>query len=170
MILGWPFLFGKLPAVGDFVQRGLLPAQRDAWDSRCAAAMDDAGCRFGERLASVLEAAPPRGFVLAPTATEPVWQVGCIAPSCDRAGRPFPLVLGVAAPEPWGEAAEIIAGHLVPVLHAAIGTPLPPDRVVDAIVTALAGETSGAIEMMLSWRKDWIALPTALSDDSRTTP
>ena len=83
-----PFLFGKLPAHGDFVARGLSPSEAEAWDtglsSSLAAARDAYGDTFPDRYA----AAPPWRFCRG-------GEAGAIAPSVDRAGRRFPIVVGV---------------------------------------------------------------------------
>lgn len=167
-----PFLFGKLPAVGDFVTRGLLPAQRIAWDGRCTTAMLHAHEQFGAQFARLFESAPPCGFAFAPTSAEPLWQFGCVAPSCDRAGRSFLLVLGIATLEPWHSEAESVVGRIVPVLHATIGTLLDPGRVIDAIARALATDIAadGAeeIEVMTVWRDDWLTSTRQGADGQRT--
>lgn len=157
MIIGRPFLFGKLPAIGDFAVRGLDGARRLAWDHRCTVSMQQVRRRFGADLAAVLDETPPLGFLLAPTRAEPCWQAGCVAPSCDRAGRFFPFVVGVAADEAWHVPASTIARSLVPVLHAGIAQGLSPDAALAAIGTALgAPGEKVAIEVMSPWRDDWI--------------
>lgn len=83
-------LFGKLPAHGDFVARGLSAAEQADWDARLSAAMqaarDGAGDAFEDRFA----AAPPWRCVLADGSG---WLAGALAPSIDRAGRIFPILL-----------------------------------------------------------------------------
>src|SRR5690606_35522049 len=95
-----PGLFGKLPATGDFVSRGLSHAFTRAWDGwvtrhvvtrlRAGAALPDSGLRF--RLVS-------GGRVAA----------GVVLASSDAAGRSYPLSLVLVAPglpdasalDPW---------------------------------------------------------------------
>jgi len=103
-----PGLFGKLPATGDFVSRGLSHAFTRAWDGwvtrhvvtrlRAGAALPDSGLRF--RLVS-------GGRVAA----------GVVLASSDAAGRSYPLSLVLVAPglpdasalDPWCDAASSAA-------------------------------------------------------------
>jgi type VI secretion system ImpM family protein len=157
-----PFLFGKLPALGDFVGRGLVPAQREAWDERCSMTLAAARRRLGDAFDGALEATPPRGFLLTPTPAEPFWQAGCVAPSCDRAGRPFLLVLGMAGDAGWADAGAGMAARLEPCVRAAIGQELDIDAIVDAMAGAIACDATGeggGIKMMAGWCTDWIGAP-----------
>ena len=45
---GRPFLFGKLPAHGDFVARGLTPDAQAAWDDWASAGLERAMSELGE--------------------------------------------------------------------------------------------------------------------------
>lgn len=108
--------FGKLPARGDFVGRGLPPRWRSDWDewlrsglALAAATLDDSALR--ERLGTFA----PWRYVALPASGE-VW-CGIIAASRDRVGRAFPLTLAerCAAPPPPHE----IAARLAPLLDAA---------------------------------------------------
>jgi type VI secretion system protein ImpM len=167
---GRPFLFGKLPTLGDFVGRGLRAMQRDAWDDRCTAALSDARRRLGVEFDAALEVTPPHAFLLAPTVAENVWQAGCVAPSCDRAGRPFLFVVGVADADGWGERAGRIAARLEPCLCAAISQGLAVDAILAAVADLFNGageerddDEAGRLNVMLGWRTDWIGVP-AISD------
>jgi type VI secretion system protein ImpM len=91
------FLFGKVPALGDFVARGLSPRARLWWDDRCSRALLDAQQRLGDDFDRDYPALPAERFVLAPTGGM-AWQAGCVMPSRDRAGRAFPFVWGIASP------------------------------------------------------------------------
>jgi type VI secretion system protein ImpM len=152
------FLFGKLPALGDFVCRGMTPAQREAWDARCTAAL------AGVRDEVLLEATPPHGFLLAPTASEPFWQLGCAAPSCDRAGRHFLLVLGIVSEVGWDGEWCALAARLEPCLRAAITHGLDAEAVFSLIGEALASGEAGEIETMRGWRAGWIGVPAATKE------
>lgn len=89
------FVFGKLPAHGDFVQRGLGDAARDAWDAACAAMLERARTDLGEDFEDAHDQAPPWRFVCGPSSLGADWRAGALAPSVDSAGRRFLLVLGV---------------------------------------------------------------------------
>lgn len=79
-------LFGKLPAHGDFVARGLSAADRDALDAWLSASMIDARERFGDTFEARFDAAQPWRCTGAGVA-------GALAASQDAAGRRFPVVL-----------------------------------------------------------------------------
>lgn len=83
-------LFGKLPAHGDFVARGLSDAQQHRWDTQLSAAMQAAQAEYGDAFADRFSAAPPWRCVVADGAD---WLAGALAPSIDRAGRTFPILL-----------------------------------------------------------------------------
>jgi type VI secretion system protein ImpM len=85
------FLFGKLPAHGDFVCRGMTAAQRDSMDDWLTAEMAGARTEFGEGFDEIYDAAPPWRFA---SAEEGRWSAGALAPSADAAGRRFPLLVG----------------------------------------------------------------------------
>lgn len=81
-------LFGKLPAHGDFVSRGLAAEERDALDAWLSASLDDARKRCGDAFEMLFDAAPAWRFVDGERA-------GALAASMDKAGRRFPLWLAV---------------------------------------------------------------------------
>lgn len=89
-----PFIFGKLPAHGDFVARGLSPAAERLWDDWASAEIDAAREALGEDFNSAHDAAPPWGFVSGPGALGETWRCGAIAASVDSAGRRFVVVAG----------------------------------------------------------------------------
>jgi type VI secretion system ImpM family protein len=82
-------LFGKLPAHGDFVSRGIAPDVRDRWDVELSTSL--AAAR-GESFDAHYGAAPPWRFV---RPEGEGWLAGAIALSMDSAGRRFPIVGGV---------------------------------------------------------------------------
>lgn len=84
-------LFGKLPAHGDFVARGLDNEARSVWDTGLTAMMTVAQRVHGDRFHDLFAAAPPWRCVLANPGGE--WLGGALCPSLDSAGRLFPLLL-----------------------------------------------------------------------------
>ncbi|MGK6324456.1 type VI secretion system-associated protein TagF [Sphingomonas sp. DT-51] len=88
------FLFGKLPAFGDFVTRGLSADARARWDDRCVASLVAARERLGDAFDRDYGTLPPCRFLLRTGGAG--WQAGCVMPSVDRTGRAFPFVWGVA--------------------------------------------------------------------------
>lgn len=89
-------LFGKLPAQGDFVARGLSAGQRDVWDQWLADEMERANAVHGDAFAQRFDAAPVWCFSAADG--EDGWLSGALAPSVDSVGRRFPLLAAVQAP------------------------------------------------------------------------
>jgi type VI secretion system protein ImpM len=97
--------YGKLPALGDFVQRR-LPAEFVApWDRWLQDSMLAARESLGPSWLVRFQAAPPWRFVLAPGALTAHGWIGLLIPSCDRVGRWFPLTLA----QPCAEAPDLLA-------------------------------------------------------------
>lgn len=93
-------LFGKLPAHGDFVARGLPALERDALDAWLSASLAEAQAQLGDAFEERFGSAQPWRF-----AGE--GRAGALAPSTDATGRRYPLLLAVEA-EP-GIAADAAA-------------------------------------------------------------
>ena len=160
MIHGMPFLFGKMPAVGDFVGRGLREEQRLSWDQRCSASMVASRRTLGSQFDDVFEVTRPYGFFIEPSHADPWWQFGWIAPSCDRTGRLYPLVVGLASSRTAGIPADALAHGLASVIQAAVAESLPPDLVIERIaaVSSLKQSVSAGSSLLRPWRKDWMML------------
>ena len=136
-----PFLFGKLPAHGDFVARGLDGAVRDAWDERASNALRTARERLGEEFEDVFDAAPPWRFVCGPSSLGSSWRAGALAPSVDGAGRRFFIVLGVDALS--AAAAESVGADLAARSEAAIYEALSQGANADEVIKSAYSLTSG---------------------------
>ncbi|WP_111642397.1 type VI secretion system-associated protein TagF [Marinimicrobium alkaliphilum] len=95
--------YGKLPAHGDFVYRGLPTACIHVWDEWLQALVGTAREQLGEHWLDVYLTSPIWHFVLSPgVLDEHVW-AGVVLPSVDRVGRYFPFSImtqlpGSAAP------------------------------------------------------------------------
>jgi len=127
--------YGKLPARGDFVGRGLPPRWRSDWDGwlqrglALAATMVD-GAALRERLCAFA----PWRYLALPAPGE-IW-CGIIAASHDRVGRAFPLTLAerLAAPASPDQSAARLASLLgaaaegPEALEAAIAALPPPSE------------------------------------------
>jgi type VI secretion system protein ImpM len=105
--------YGKVPARGDFVGRGLPPRWRSDWDTwlqrglaLAATTLEDAALR--ERLGAFA----PWRYLALPEPGE-IW-CGIVVASHDRVGRAFPLTLAerLAAPAPPHESAVQLASLL----------------------------------------------------------
>lgn len=97
--------YGKLPALGDFVQRRLPADFVELWDRWLQESMLAARDALGPSWLVRFQAAPPWRFVLAPGAVTAQGWVGLLVPSCDRVGRWFPLTLA----QPCAEAPDLLA-------------------------------------------------------------
>lgn len=86
-------LFGKVPAHGDFVRRGLPTSFVGPWDAWLQDGMAVARERLGARWAEVWDGAPPWRFALPAGACGPDAVAGVLLPSEDMVGRRFPITL-----------------------------------------------------------------------------
>jgi len=94
---GW---FGKIPALGDFVTRGLPLSFVQPWDEWLSAELSEARFLLAEDWAATYRQAPIWCFSLGVHAVdEHAWQ-GIIVPSFDRVGREFPLTIAQSRPRP----------------------------------------------------------------------
>ena len=92
------FLFGKLPAHGDFISRGLDDETIEAADAAVAEAITLAALRWDQRWDDVYVETPVWRFVAAPGVLGRDWTAGIFMASVDAVGRQFPLVAGFSAP------------------------------------------------------------------------
>lgn len=85
--------FGKLPTHGDFVAAGLNRATQDALDAWLQSGLAKAQQQVGDRWEHIFRAMPVWRFVMERGIWGPAFIAGVIAPSRDRVGRSFPLVI-----------------------------------------------------------------------------
>jgi type VI secretion system protein ImpM len=152
--------WGKLPARGDFIGRGLPPRWRSDWDGwlqrglALAASLVD-GATLRERLAGF---APWRYVAL--TGSGEIW-CGIFVPSHDRVARVFPLTLAerLAAPQSPRE----IAARLASLLDAAAQGP----EALEAAIAALPPRVEQDFEPAEPWPLPPCSLwwPLAAADD-----
>jgi len=91
---GW---FGKIPSLGDFVQRNLPPSFVEPWDAWLSQELSHSQRALGEHWAESWRHAPAWCFCLgAGVLDQRSWQ-GLLLPSLDRVGREFPLTIAVSA-------------------------------------------------------------------------
>jgi type VI secretion system protein ImpM len=135
-----PFVFGKLPSHGDFVQRGLSPAARDAWDEWASAGLSHAKASLDQRFDSLHESAPPWRFSIGPGPMGPLWRVGAVAPSADRVGRRFVVVAGADGLEQDAARglARGLSARLEGLIYEALAETWDIDRLTGAVGGALA--------------------------------
>ncbi|VTU29158.1 type VI secretion-associated protein, family [Variovorax sp. PBS-H4] len=144
--------YGKLPARGDFVGRGLPPGWRSDWDgwlqqglALAAATLDSAALR--ERL----RAFSPWRYLALPAPGE-IW-CGILVPSHDRVGRAFPLTLAERLGSPVSPAES--ATRLASLLDAAAEGP-------EALETAIAALPPHANDQDFQPAEPWPPQPASL--------
>ena len=132
---GRAFLFGKLPAHGDFVARGLGAGEQQAWDDWASAGLERARAELGDGFEDAHDIAPSWRFI---AAHGEGWRVGSLACSIDSAGRRFILVLGVGDLATAEAVALGAAGAaaMEAVLYRALAEAAPADEVLRALQEA----------------------------------
>ncbi|WP_168176228.1 type VI secretion system-associated protein TagF [Novosphingobium sp. PC22D] len=108
-------LFGKLPAHGDFIARGMSASRKALLDGWMASSLARAQERFPADWSERFDRAAPWYFV-APAADG--FEAGAISPSIDRAGRRFPVFASIIVPT--CESAVPAAVHVLSCLYSAI--------------------------------------------------
>lgn len=88
---------GKLSGLGDFVQRRLPVEFVEPWDRGFRTALEGAAEHLGVDWRQRCLGAPVWRFALAAHVCGPRPWIGAVAPSSDRVGRVFPLVVAIAA-------------------------------------------------------------------------
>ncbi|MBT9456858.1 MAG: type VI secretion system-associated protein TagF [Burkholderiaceae bacterium] len=94
-VVGW---YGKLPSLGDFASRRLLPEFIEAWDDWLAAGLSDWREREPDAWLEHYLAGPSWRFLLMPGVLGSGSWTGVLMPSVDRVGRYFPLTLAQPLP------------------------------------------------------------------------
>jgi type VI secretion system ImpM family protein len=85
--------YGKLPEVGDFVQRQLPAAFVQPWDRWLRESLVSSQAQLGDRWLEIYLVSPLWRFVLAAGVLNPTAWAGVLMPSVDRVGRYFPLTI-----------------------------------------------------------------------------
>lgn len=129
-----PVAFGKLPAHGDFVSRGLSPTQSDTWDEWFAGAIEAGRSQFVDRFSEVHGSAPAWRFLLGAGKLGSGWRVGAIAPSVDSVGRAFFIMAGYEAATP--DARAFLAAECA---ELALREAIISTRSIDELMDLLAG-------------------------------
>jgi type VI secretion system protein ImpM len=138
------WLYGKLPAHGDFVSRGLSMQQRDSLDNWLSHEMAQARQQLGDDFVDLYNAAPPWCFI--ENREESGWAGGAISPSVDSAGRHFPII--VARAQLAGEQAKAAAQACVDVIYDAFNKTMDVDAVYSAVseIDPVSDATPGAAQ------------------------
>jgi len=133
------FLFGKAPAHGDFVSRGLTPEVEAVWDSWASRELAEADERLGDGFAAAHDVAPPCRFVAGPGALGSDWRAGSVVASIDSAGRRYILAAGLdgMAANVAGALGLAVAGRCEGVLYEALADSLTADATLQALERTL---------------------------------
>lgn len=131
------WLFGKIPAHGDFIGRGLPPDMREQLDLWLSAELAAARARFAD-FDERYRLAPPWHFVDRDPAG--AWSGGALCLSVDAVGRRFPIVLAAPAADAGDAAAKAVAA--LELVFSALGESWDAGRLHDALV-GLAAAPSG---------------------------
>ncbi|MET0251598.1 MAG: type VI secretion system-associated protein TagF [Novosphingobium sp.] len=144
-----PWLFGKLPAHGDFLARGLAGDLREALDNWISAGVAGARTRFADHFEQRYFAAPPWHFV--DRGPDGQWTGGALCPSVDGVGRKFPILLATPAPGP--EQALGAARVAVDLACAAISQGWDAGRLHTELGAAIAASATGE-DIRTGWAID----------------
>lgn len=129
-----PLLFGKLPAHGDFVARGLSVEDRQRTDDWLSASLAEARMRYAAEFDDRYDRTPPWRFVHRCTGKG---CAGVLVPSVDAAGRRFPLLIGVdAIPVELGGR---VAAHCEAMVYAAFEQRWDADGLLAALASPRTG-------------------------------
>ncbi|MFZ4480429.1 MAG: type VI secretion system-associated protein TagF [Rhodoferax sp.] len=93
--------YGKLPGAGDFVSRRMPYALQQFWDRWCAAGMELLKTGNPAVGWELWRNTPKWAFLLPAQPGVPVGQFGVWAPSCDRVGRNFPILVSSPLTTQW---------------------------------------------------------------------
>ena len=127
------FVFGKMPAHGDFIARGLAADERDALDRWLAGEMAAAREALGEAFEERYDSAPPWRFAWHESA-------GAMASSVDSVGRRFPLLVGRT------EVAADTAGGIAEACEQAIYDAFENQWTADDLAAAVAALEPGTAD------------------------
>jgi type VI secretion system ImpM family protein len=119
------WMFGKLPALGDFVSRGLDFPLRDSLDDWLSSEMAAALGRFPEDFEERYFAAPAWSFVDCDNQGQ--WSGGALCASVDAVGRKFPVMAAASSEDV--ESASVMAGACLDILHHALAEGWDADAV-----------------------------------------
>lgn len=134
MPAGW---WGKLAMLGDFASRRLEPGWIARMDDWVSSGMSTSRQMLGESWLTQYLGAPTWRFVLAPGVLDARWWLGVLMPSCDNAGRYFPLL--VAQPATALPTGGMALDAWWAALTQAAQTTLTHGASVDGFEAALAG-------------------------------
>jgi type VI secretion system protein ImpM len=152
-------LFGKLPRHGDFVARGADPRAREALDGWLSLSITRASEAGAEDFAAAHEAAPVWLFVSRSETWSAGWTAGAVAPSVDRAGRRFFVVLAAVmlSPEDAGARGRALAEAMDSLIYDAFSQGWDADdlyRAASRTIESMTNESGDSRPTADAW---WVA-------------
>ncbi|MGU7843728.1 MULTISPECIES: type VI secretion system-associated protein TagF [Burkholderia] len=93
-----PAWYGKIPGAGDFVNSRLPHALAQWWERWLQQGMAAMRQRGPDEIARHYTVAPVWNFLVPAGAGASCVQAGCLAPSCDRVGRYYPVIVTLPMP------------------------------------------------------------------------
>lgn len=91
--------FGKVPAHGDFIGKGLPKSFREPWDNWLQKVISKTKAELGSNWEQFYLTCPAYRFVLSPgTCGRQTW-IGVFIPSVDKVGRYYPMVICRSLPD-----------------------------------------------------------------------
>ncbi|HUQ14345.1 MAG TPA: type VI secretion system-associated protein TagF [Novosphingobium sp.] len=141
-----PWLFGKLPAHGDFISRGLPPELREQLDLWLSAELAAARARFVD-FDERYRLAPPWHFVDRDAAG--AWSGGALCLSVDAVGRRFPILLAAPAADATDAVAK--AWALLELVFSALGESWDAARLHEALTALVPTPTADAASTAPVW-------------------
>ena len=141
-----PWLFGKIPAHGDFISRGLEPKAHEALDLWLSAELARARARFTDFDTRYVHAAPWHFVDCDPQGQ---WSGGALCPSVDAVGRRFPIL--VAAPVANAGQATAVAYAALDLIFGALGEGWDAPRLHQALGEIVPAAGSGPEPTQSVW-------------------
>lgn len=136
-------LFGKLPAHGDFVSRGIGGAERDGLDDWLSTELARARDVLRDSFEENFDMAPPWRFAWRENEGES-WTAGAMAPSMDSVGRRFPIMVARRAIDQ--ESAAGAAEACEDAIYEALSGGWDADRLVEGVAAIAPQPGEEAVE------------------------
>ena len=140
------WLFGKIPAHGDFISRGLDPATHELLDDWLSVEVARARAKFADFDVRYVQA-PPWYFVDVDSAG--AWSGGALCLSVDKVGRRFPIL--VAGPASGADTAREVALAALELVFTTFSEGWDADQLALALGSIVADRGSGPVPAQSVW-------------------
>ena len=140
------WLFGKIPAHGDFISRGLDHATHELLDDWLSVEVARGRAKFADFDTRYVQA-PPWYFVDVDSAG--AWSGGALCLSVDKVGRRFPIL--VAAPAGSAETAREVALAALELVFTTFGEGWDADQLALGLGSIVADRASGPVPVQSVW-------------------